>query len=84
MIENHSAANSAPMRQSMPTPAAAIEAIPASQRVTRLLGERLELVEDLWETVLRSECPPEQAERLLRLKQLRSPTPPGQHLRLVL
>ena len=73
MIENHSAANSAPMRQSMPTPAAAIEAIPASQRVTRLLGERLELVEDLWETVLRSECPPEQAERLLRLKQLSDP-----------
>nr|WP_255021750.1 phosphoenolpyruvate carboxylase [Cyanobium sp. L1E-Cus] len=57
----------------MPTPAAAIEAIPASQRVTRLLGERLELVEDLWETVLRSECPPEQAERLLRLKQLSDP-----------
>jgi phosphoenolpyruvate carboxylase len=73
MIENHSAANSAPMRQSMPTPAAASEAIPASQRVTRLLGERLELVEDLWETVLRSECPPEQAERLLRLKQLSDP-----------
>ena len=73
MIENHSAANSAPMRQSMPTPATAIEAIPASQRVTRLLGERLELVEDLWETVLRSECPPEQAERLLRLKQLSDP-----------
>ncbi|WP_254942610.1 phosphoenolpyruvate carboxylase [Cyanobium sp. A1C-AMD] len=57
----------------MPTPAAAIEAIPASQRVTRRLGERLELVEDLWETVLRSECPPEQAERLLRLKQLSDP-----------
>ncbi|MDP4681451.1 MAG: phosphoenolpyruvate carboxylase [Prochlorococcaceae cyanobacterium MAG_34] len=57
----------------MPTPATAIEAIPASQRVTRLLGERLELVEDLWETVLRSECPPEQAERLLRLKQLSDP-----------
>ncbi|MDA1246794.1 MAG: phosphoenolpyruvate carboxylase [Cyanobacteria bacterium] len=61
------------MRQSLPTPATAIEAIPASQRVTRLLGERLELVEDLWETVLRSECPPEQAERLLRLKQLSDP-----------
>ena len=73
MIEDHSAANSAPMRQSMPTPATAIEAIPASQRVTRLLGDRLELVEDLWETVLRSECPPEQAERLLRLKQLSDP-----------
>ena len=49
MIEEHFAANPAPMRQSMPTPATAIEAIPASQRVTRLLGERLELVEDLWE-----------------------------------
>ena len=73
MIEDHSAVNSAPMRQSMPTPDTAIEAIPASQRVTRLLGERLELVEDLWETVLRSECPPEQAERLLRLKQLSDP-----------
>ena len=73
MIEEHFAANPAPMRQSMPTPATAIEAIPASQRVTRLLGERLELVEDLWETVLRSECPPEQAERLLRLKQLSDP-----------
>ncbi|MEB3330865.1 MAG: phosphoenolpyruvate carboxylase, partial [Synechococcaceae cyanobacterium] len=42
-------------------------------RVTRLLHERLELVEDLWQTVLRSECPPEQAERLLRLKQLCDP-----------
>ena len=31
------------------------------------------MVEDLWETVLRSECPPEQAERLLRLKQLSDP-----------
>jgi phosphoenolpyruvate carboxylase len=57
----------------MPIPASATEALPASQRVTRLLGERLELVEDLWETVLRSECPPGQAERLLRLKQLSDP-----------
>jgi phosphoenolpyruvate carboxylase len=44
-----------------------------SPRATRLLGERLELVEELWQTVLRSECPPEQAERLLRLKQLSEP-----------
>ncbi|WP_413315692.1 MULTISPECIES: phosphoenolpyruvate carboxylase [Prochlorococcus] len=36
----------------------------------RLLQKRLELVEDLWETVVRSECPLEQVERLLRLKQL--------------
>ncbi len=39
----------------------------------RLLQQRLELVEDLWQTVLRSECPPEQTERLLRLKQLSDP-----------
>ncbi|MFM8936788.1 MAG: hypothetical protein ACKOE9_07460, partial [Vulcanococcus sp.] len=42
----------------------------AEPRVTRLLGERLELVEELWQTVLRSECPPHQAERLLRMKEL--------------
>ncbi len=40
---------------------------------SRLLQQRLELVEDLWQTVLRSECPPEQAERLLRLKELSDP-----------
>ena len=40
---------------------------------SRLLQNRLELVEDLWQTVLRSECPPEQSERLLRLKQLSDP-----------
>ena len=38
-----------------------------------LLQQRLALVEDLWETVLRSECPPDQAERLLRMKQLSDP-----------
>ena len=67
MIMDQRAADPASMRQSMPTP-------PTSQRVTRLLGERLELVEDLWETVLRSECPPGQAERLLRLKHLSDPS----------
>ena len=36
----------------------------------RLLQDRLELVEDLWETVVRSECPDDQAERLLILKKL--------------
>ena len=56
-----------PMRPSDPL------ATTASPRVRRLLGERLELVEELWQTVLRSECPPEQAERLLRLKQLSDP-----------
>ncbi|NDG74374.1 MAG: phosphoenolpyruvate carboxylase [Synechococcaceae bacterium WB8_1B_136] len=49
-------------------PAAAV----AEPRVLRLLGERLELVEDLWQTVLRSECPPQQVERLLRMKELSS------------
>ena len=42
----------------------------AEPRVMRLLGERLELVEELWQTVLRSECPPQQVERLLRMKEL--------------
>jgi phosphoenolpyruvate carboxylase len=59
-----------PMRPSDPL------ATSASPRVRRLLGERLELVEELWQTVLRSECPPEQAERLLRLKQLSDPVAP--------
>ena len=45
-------------------------AVAAEPRGTRLLDERLELVEDLWQTVLRSECPPQQADRLLRLKDL--------------
>ncbi len=40
----------------------------------RLLQQRLKLVEELWETVLRSECPVDQAERLLRLKQLSDPS----------
>ncbi|BEV36049.1 phosphoenolpyruvate carboxylase [Synechococcus sp. M16CYN] len=39
----------------------------------RLLQNRLALVEDLWQTVLRSECPPDQSARLLRLKQLSDP-----------
>ena len=30
------------------------------QDASRLLQQRLELVEDLWQTVLKSECPPEQ------------------------
>jgi len=65
----------ASMRQPASAPAAALTG-PAPETpagVIRLLGERLELVEDLWETVLRSECPPAQAERLLRLKQLAGP-----------
>ncbi len=45
------------------------------QDTSRLLQHRLELVEDLWQTVLQSECPPEQTERLLRLKRLSDPLP---------
>jgi len=68
------------MRQFLTAASAAMEESPGpdptqpAPRVTRLLGERLELVEDLWKTVLRSECPPEQAERLLRLKELSEET----------
>lgn len=39
-------------------------------QTTRLLVERLELVEELWLAVLHSECPPGQVERLIRLKEL--------------
>jgi len=46
--------------------------------VIRVLGERLELVEDLWLTILRSECGPQQLERLLRLKELVGPLNPGE------
>jgi phosphoenolpyruvate carboxylase len=49
-----------------------------SPRATRLLGERLELVEELWKAVLQSECPPDQAERLLRLKHLSDPSESGE------
>ncbi|MEI6829969.1 MAG: phosphoenolpyruvate carboxylase [Synechococcaceae cyanobacterium ELA445] len=61
------------MRQPVTLPEASPAAVsPRSvpPATTRLLGERLELVEDLWQTVLRSECPPDHAERLLRLKRL--------------
>ena len=40
----------------------------------RLLQQRLELVEDLWKTVLKSECPVDQTDRLLRLKHLSDPS----------
>jgi phosphoenolpyruvate carboxylase len=72
MIEATRAATPAPMRQFVPAIAE------PSPRATRLLGERMELVEDLWQTVLRSECPPEQAERLLRLKRLSDPCESGE------
>ncbi len=79
MIMSPSFAEPAPMRQSLTAQSAAVDdpqgldpTLPAP-RVTRLLGERLELVEDLWKTVLLSECPPDQARRLLRLKELSEP-----------
>jgi len=62
-----------PLAQSTATPSPNPE-VPAV--VGRLLGERLELVEDLWLTVLRSECPPAQVERLIRLKELSGPLNP--------
>ena len=50
-----------------------ILSISDSKDTGRLLQQRLELVEDLWQTVLRSECPADQADRLLRLKELTNP-----------
>ncbi len=80
MIMEPSSPAPAPMRQPLSAPSAVlaqaaqeVSTAPAP-RVTRLLGERLELVEDLWQTVLRSECPPDQAKRLLRLKRLSDPS----------
>lgn len=66
MIDIPRPATSSPMRQLVPP------VVEPSPRATRLLGERLELVEELWQAVLHSECPPEQAARLLRLKELSS------------
>ncbi len=49
--------------------------LPLSDNVSgRLLQDRLELVEELWENVVRSECPSLQAERLLQLKKLSNPS----------
>lgn len=59
--------------QHSPGQATDCEQIMGEQGAGRLLQQRLELVEDLWQTVLRSECPPEQTQRLLRLKQLSEP-----------
>jgi phosphoenolpyruvate carboxylase len=61
------ASASPPMREPATTQRPAPEVPP---QTTRLLGERLELVEDLWLAVLHSECPPIQVDRLIRLKQL--------------
>ena len=65
MIEHSMSTSSARMQVPLPDIAA-----PVGRRTLRQLNERLELVEDLWRTVLRSECPPDQAERLLQLKNL--------------
>jgi phosphoenolpyruvate carboxylase len=55
-----------PMREPAKAPRPPLE-VPL--HTTRLLGERLELVETLWLSVLHSECPPGQVERLIRLKE---------------
>ncbi len=44
-----------------------------SKDTKQLLQQRLKLIEELWETVLKSECPSEQTKRLLKLKQLSDP-----------
>ncbi|MBM5815434.1 MAG: phosphoenolpyruvate carboxylase [Cyanobacteria bacterium K_Offshore_surface_m2_239] len=61
------ASASPPMREPATTQRPALEVPP---QTTRLLGERLELVEELWLAVLHSECPPIQVDRLIRLKEL--------------
>ena len=43
------------------------------------LDKNRELIEDLWESVLREECPYEQAERLIQLKELSYSTPVDEH-----
>lgn len=53
---NSTPAPTAPMRLHLTEPS--VVPAEASPGVIRLLTERLELVEDLWQTVLRSECPP--------------------------
>ena len=66
-------ARSDPSTSMGPSLAATEALVPAAEPQAsrpRLLVERLELVEDLWQTVLRSECPPKQAERLLRMKEI--------------
>ncbi|MFN9645947.1 MAG: phosphoenolpyruvate carboxylase [Cyanobacteriota bacterium] len=61
------ASDTTPMREPAAPQRPALEVPP---QTTRLLGERLELVEELWLAVLHSECPPTQVERLIRLKEL--------------
>ncbi|MFN7872491.1 MAG: phosphoenolpyruvate carboxylase [Cyanobacteriota bacterium] len=80
MIMAPSSASPTPMRESAATAPSplAIAAQPGATGVIRVLGERLELVEDLWLTILRSECGPQQLERLLRLKELVGPLNPGE------
>jgi phosphoenolpyruvate carboxylase len=75
MIMASSPALSVSMRRFSVAPATTTPETPPG--VIRLLSERLELVEDLWLTVLREECPADQVERLLRLKQLSGPLDPG-------
>ena len=43
------------------------------------LDKNRAFIEDLWESVLREECPYEQAERLIQLKELSYSTPVDEH-----
>ncbi len=73
MIMANKNSSSSPMQQPSSQVSDQIKLRGSEHDAGRLLKHRLELVEDLWETVLRSECPPEQTERLLRLKKLSDP-----------
>jgi phosphoenolpyruvate carboxylase len=78
MITSH--ASGASMPQTEPMAVAALRGADGDHPMGfagHLLGQRLNLVEDLWKTVLLSECPPAQAERLLRLKELSGPVAAG-------
>ncbi len=43
------------------------------------LGKNRLLIEELWESVLREECPQDQAERLIQLKELSYSNPVDEH-----
>ena len=72
MIMRSAETSGAPMPQSTTLPRRRTARERWQPGAGRLLQHR-RAGRDLWQTVLRSECPPEQSERLLRLKQLSDP-----------